>query len=147
MQRSLAIAVALLLIAARASAQDPIKLDIVDDSLPKSLTGASGNADAGKKVFLTRTLGNCLACHEVTSLKSEEFHGEFGPSLDGVAGRYSEAQLRLIVADPKRIFADTVMPAFFKNDGLDRVRPEFAGKPILTAVQVEDVVAFLKTLN
>lgn len=147
MQRSLAIAVALLLIAARASAQDPIKLDIVDDSLPKSLTGAPGNADAGKKVFLTRTLGNCLACHEVTSLKSEEFHGEFGPSLDGVAGRYSEAQLRLIVADPKRIFADTVMPAFYKNDGLDRVRPEFAGKPILTAAQVEDVVAFLKTLN
>jgi sulfur-oxidizing protein SoxX len=147
MQRSLAIAVALLLVAAQASAQDPIKLDIVNDSLPKSLTGAPGNADAGKKVFLTRTLGNCLACHEVTSLKSEEFHGEFGPSLDGVAGRYTEAQLRLIVADPKRIFTDTVMPAFFKNDGLNRVRPEFVGKSILTATQVEDVVAFLKTLN
>ncbi len=98
-------------------------------------------------MFLTRTLGNCLACHKVTSLRSEEFHGEFGPSLDGVAGRYTEAQLRLIVADPKRIFADTVMPAFYKNDGLNRVRPEFAGKPILTAAQVEDVVAFLKTLN
>jgi L-cysteine S-thiosulfotransferase len=131
----------------KASAQDPIKLDIVNVTLPKSLTGASGNADAGKKVFLTRTLGNCLACHEVTSLKSEEFHGEFGPSLDGVAGRYTEAQLRLIVADSKRIFTDTVMPAFYRNDGLNRVRPEFVGKPILTAAQVEDVVAYLKTLN
>lgn len=147
MRRLLAIAVAVLLVAAKASAQDPIKLDIVNDALPKPLTGVPGNADAGKKVFLTRTLGNCLACHEVTSLKSEEFHGEFGPSLDGVAGRYSEAQLRLIVADPKRIFMDTVMPAFYRNNGLNRVRPEFIGKPILTAAQVEDVVAFLKTLN
>ena len=147
MQRTLATAVALLLLGAAAAAQEPIRLDIVDGSLPKSLTGASGNADAGKKVFLTRTLGNCLACHQVTNLKSEEFHGEFGPSLDGVASRYTEAQLRLIVSDPKRIFTDTVMPAFYRNDGLSRVRPEFVGKSILTAAQVEDVVAFLKTLN
>jgi len=130
-----------------AMAQEPIRLDAVDGALPKALTDQPGNADAGKKVFLTRTLGNCLACHQVTSLKSEEFHGEFGPSLDGVADRYSAAQLRLIVADPKRLFTDTVMPAFFKNDGLSRVRPEFAGKSILTAQQVEDVVAFLETLK
>jgi sulfur-oxidizing protein SoxX len=147
MRRSYAAAFALCLSNGGVFAQEPIKLDIVKDSLPKSLTGTSGNAEAGKKVFLTRTLGNCLACHQVTSLKSEEFHGEFGPSLDGVAGRYTEAQLRLIVADPKRIFTDTVMPAFFKNEGLSRVRPEFVGKSILTAAQVEDVVAFLKTLN
>ena len=147
MRRSLMAALASCLLAGGAHAQQPIKLDVVADALPKSLTGAPGDAAAGKKVFLTRTLGNCLACHQVTSLKSEEFHGEFGPSLDGVAGRYNEAQLRLIVADPKRIFTGTVMPAFYKNDGLDRVRPEFVGKPILTAAQVEDVVAFLKTLN
>src|SRR5512143_305974 len=143
MRRSLAAAFVIGLSVGSACAQEPIKLDIVSDSLPKSLTGAAGNADAGKKVFLTRTLGNCLACHQVTSLKSEDFHGEFGPSLDGVAGRYSEAQLRLIVADPKRIFTDTVMPAFYRNEGLNRVRPEFVGKPVLTAAQVEDVVAFL----
>ncbi len=147
MRRALMAAFSLLLVAAGAAAQEPIKLDVVDNSLPKSLTGSAGNADVGKKVFLTRTLGNCLACHQVSSLKSEEFHGEFGPSLDGVAGRYSEAQLRLIVADPKRIFTDTVMPAFYKNDGLSRVRPEFVGKTILTAAQVEDVVAFLGTLK
>jgi sulfur-oxidizing protein SoxX len=147
MRRSLAAAFVIGLSVGSACAQEPIKLDIVSDSLPKSLTGAAGNADAGKKVFLTRTLGNCLACHQITSLKSEDFHGEFGPSLDGVAGRYSEAQLRLIVADPKRIFTDTVMPAFYRNDGLSRVRPEFVGKSILTAAQVEDVVAYLKTLN
>ena len=151
MRRSLAAAFALCLSAGGVVAQEPvkepIKVDIVNDSLPKSLTGTPGDAAAGKKVFLTRTLGNCLACHQVTRLKSEEFHGEFGPSLDGVASRYTEAQLRLIVADPKRIFTDTVMPAFFRNDGLSRVRPEFVGKSILTAAQVEDVVAFLKNLN
>ena len=151
MRRSLAAAFALCLWAGGVVAQEPIKepikLDIVNDSLPKSLTGTPGDATAGKKVFLTRTLGNCLVCHQVTRLKSEEFHGEFGPSLDGVASRYTEAQLRLIVADPKRILTDTVMPAFFRIDGLSRVRPEFVGKSILTAAQVEDVVAFLKTLN
>ncbi len=147
MRRSMPAALLVLLFAAGAAAQQPIKLEIVDGALPKSLTGTPGNPDAGKKVFLTRTLGNCLACHKVTSLKSEEFHGEFGPSLDGVASRYTQAQLRLIVADPKRIFADTVMPAFYKNEGLNRVRPEFSGKTILTATQVEDVVAFLETLK
>ena len=130
-----------------AAAQQPIKLEVVNGAIPKSLTGAPGTADAGKKVFLTRTLGNCLSCHQVTSLKSEEFHGEFGPSLDGVAGRYSKEQLRLIVSNPKLVFPDTVMPAFYRNDGLNRVRPEFVGKPILTAAQVEDVVAYLETLN
>ena len=147
MRRLIPAALFCALLAATAKADEPIRLDIVNDALPKSLTGSPGNADAGKKVFLTRTLGNCLACHQVTSLQSEEFHGEFGPSLDGVAGRYNEAQLRLIVADPKRLFADTVMPAFHKNDGLNRVRPEFVGKPVLTPVQVEDVVAFLETLK
>ncbi|MBR0970592.1 sulfur oxidation c-type cytochrome SoxX [Bradyrhizobium japonicum] len=147
MRRLLPAAFLLAVSAAAATAQQPVKLDVVNDSLPKSLSGAPGHADAGKKVFLARTLGNCLACHQVTSLKSEEFHGEFGPSLDGVAGRYTEAQLRLIVADPKLIFTDTVMPAFYKNEGLSRVRPEFAGKTILSAAQVEDVVAFLETLK
>jgi len=130
-----------------AAAQEPIKLDVVNGSIPNSLTGAPGTADAGKQVFLTRTLGNCLSCHQVTSLKSEEFHGELGPSLDGVAGRYSKERLRLIVSNPKLVFPDTVMPAFYRNDGLNRVRPEFVGKPILTAAQVEDVVAYLETLN
>lgn len=147
MRRLISAALVVFLSAAGASAQQLIRLEIVDGALPQSLTGAPGNSEAGKKVFVTRTLGNCLACHQVTSLKSEEFHGEFGPSLDGVASRYSEAQLRLIVADPKRIFAGTVMPAFYKNDGLNRVRPEFAGKTILSAAQVEDVVAFLETLK
>src|SRR5262245_37457082 len=127
-----------------ARAQEPIRLTVADGDgeVRRSLSGAPGDAAAGRKVFLGRTLGNCLACHAVTALKSEDFHGEFGPSLDGVAESYSEGQLRLIVADAKQVFPDTVMPAFYRTDGLNRVRPEFTGKPILTAQQVEDVVAF-----
>ena len=147
MRRLLAAVLGCLLLAGFARAAETIKLDVVDGALPKSLTSAPGSADAGQQVFLNRTLGNCLACHQVSSLKSEEFHGQVGPSLDGVASRYSEAQLRLIVANPKLIFADTVMPAFYRNEGLNRVRPEFVGKSILTAAQVEDVVAFLETLK
>ena len=146
-----AIAFALLLSCGGAWAQGAspsmARFEIKDGAIAASLTGRPGEVQKGRQVVVGRTLGNCLACHQVTSLKSQEFHGEFGPSLDGVAGRYSEAQLRLIVADPKRIFTDTVMPAFFRNDGLSRVRPEFVGKSILTAAQVEDVVAYLKTLN
>lgn len=117
-------------------------------SLPAPLTGTPGDAAQGAQVVSGRRLGNCLACHAVGRLRSEEFHGDLGPPLDGVAGRWDAATLRMIVVDPKRVFGDaTVMPAFYRTAGLSRVRPEFAGKPILTAQQVEDVVAFLTTLK
>jgi sulfur-oxidizing protein SoxX len=146
--RASAIAVLLLCaVSSAALADEPIKLAIVDHTVPQSLTGAPGDAAAGRKVVAARNLGNCIACHAISAMKSEQFHGDYGPSLDGVATRYNEAQLRMLLTDAKQIFPDTVMPAFHKNAGFNRVRAEFAGKPILTAAQVEDVVAFLKTLN
>jgi len=112
------------------------------------LTGKPGDPKAGKKVVLERRLGNCLSCHEIGALSSEPFHGEIGPPLDGVAGRWNAATLRMIVVNAKKVFGDeTPMPGFYRVDGLNRVRPEFAGKPILTAEQVEDVVAYLATLK
>jgi L-cysteine S-thiosulfotransferase len=117
-------------------------------SIPAPLTGKPGNANEGVKAVTGRRLGNCLSCHEISALRSEEFHGNVGPSLDGVAGRWDAAALRMIVVNAKMVFGpETVMPAFYRVEGLNRVRPEFAGKPILTAQQVEDVVAFLATLN
>jgi L-cysteine S-thiosulfotransferase len=116
--------------------------------LPAPLTGRPGDARAGAQAVAGRRLGNCLSCHEISALRAEEFHGDIGPSLDGVAGRWDTAALRMIVVNPKMVFgAETVMPAFYRTDGLNRVRPEFAGKPILTAEQVEDVIAFLATLK
>jgi sulfur-oxidizing protein SoxX len=117
-------------------------------TIPAPLTGKPGDAKEGVKVVTGRRLGNCLSCHEISALREEQFHGDVGPSLDGVAGRWDAAALRMIVVNAKMVFgAGTVMPAFYRVDGLNRVRPEFAGKPILTARQVEDAVAFLATLK
>ena len=117
-------------------------------TLPAPLTGKPGDAKEGAKVVIGRRLGNCLSCHEIGVLREEEFHGDVGPPLDGVAGRWDTAALRMIVVNAKMVFGgETVMPAFYRTEGLNRVRPEFAGKPILTAQQVEDVVAFLATLK
>jgi len=117
-------------------------------TLPATLTGKPGDVKEGAKVVTGRRLGNCLSCHEIGALREEEFHGDVGPPLDGVAGRWDTAALRMIVVNPKMVFGgETVMPAFYRTGGLNRVRPEFAGKPVLTAQQVEDVVAFLATLR
>ena len=117
-------------------------------AIPAPLTGKPGDPKEGGNVVAERRLGNCLSCHEIDALRREEFHGDIGPSLDGVARRWDTGTLRMIVVDAKKVFGgETVMPAFYRVDGLNRVRPEFLGKPILTAQQVEDVVAFLATLK
>jgi sulfur-oxidizing protein SoxX len=145
---------ALMLSAAPAAAEDGalVPFDVVVTggvaTIPAPLTGRPGDAAAGRQVVIGRRLGNCLSCHEIGALRSEEFHGDVGPPLDGVAGRWDAAALRMIVVNAKMVLgAETVMPAFHRVDGLYRVRPEFAGRPILTAQQVEDVVAFLVTLK
>jgi len=141
-----AIAAALLL-AGTAVADGLVKYEVVDHGISKSLTGKPGDPEKGQKSFTSRKLGNCLACHQVTALSAQPFHGEIGPSLDGVAERYTEAQLRMQVVNAKVINPDTIMPAFYRTDGLHRVLKKFDGKPILTAEQVEDVVAYLKTFK
>lgn len=120
---------------------------VVDGGIPEPLTKQAGSAAEGKAAVVDRKLGNCLACHQVTDLKDMPFHGDVGPPLDGVADRWDEGQLRLILVNSKEIFPDTVMPAFYRKDGFHRVREQFQGKTILTAQQVEDVVAYLKTLK
>jgi len=140
------IAVASCLVAGSLSAQAS-EITIIDDGIPKSLTGASGSADRGRDVIVNRKAGNCLACHKISVITDQPFHGEIGPPLDGAASRWSEAQLRLIVVDSKKVFDGTMMPAFHRSADLNRVMEKFQGKTILSAEEVEDVVAFLKTLN
>ncbi len=103
----------------------------------------------------TRGLGNCIACHEVTALLDFPFHGEVGPTLDGVADRWDEADLRGIVSNAKMMFDGTMMPAFYKKSGFIRPGNAYTGKAakesdlstLLTAQQIEDVVAYLMTLK
>jgi len=123
------------------------KYTIENDAINASLTGKPGDAAKGRKLAVGRKKGNCLACHVISDLKDQPFHGNVGPSLDGVAGRYSEGELRLRIVNPKIFHSGTIMPAFYKTDGLTRVMKKFKGKTVLTASEVEDVVAYLKTLK
>ncbi len=125
----------------------PTEVMFSEGAVATSLTGAAGDPVEGRIVFANRKLGNCLACHQNTEMPEEQFHGQVGPSLDGAAGRWSEAQLRGIVSNSKMTFEGTIMPAFYVDDVYNRVLEKFAGKPILTAQQVEDVVAYLMTLQ
>jgi sulfur-oxidizing protein SoxX len=126
----------------------PDKVAIQDGELAQPLTGKKGDPAAGRKWFVGRKLGNCLACHINKETSDEQFHGEVGPPLDGVADRYDEAQLRAIVTNSKAVFGDqTLMPGFYRVSGMNRVADKFAGKTILSAQQVEDIVAYLMTLK
>jgi sulfur-oxidizing protein SoxX len=128
---------ALALLAACASA---------NDSLPSSLTGAAGDPAAGRKIVLDRHVGLCLLCHS-GPFPEELFQGNLAPSLAGVGARLSAGQIRLRIADPGRVNPHTIMPAYFKSEGLTRVAPAHRGKTVLSAQQIEDVVAFLVTLK
>jgi sulfur-oxidizing protein SoxX len=123
------------------------KFEIKDGAISRPLTGQPGDPQKGRQVMVNRQLGNCLACHVVTPLKNEPFHGNTGPALDGVASRLGEGELRLRIVDGTKVNPDTMMPSFYRTEGLNRVLPRFQGKTVLTAEQVEDVVAFLMTLK
>jgi sulfur-oxidizing protein SoxX len=125
---------------------DLVPYTIVDGAIPQSLTGKPGDPVAGRKIVINRKLGNCLGCH-VMPIPEQPDHGTVGTDLHGVGSRWSEGELRLRIVNPKVINPATVMPAFYRVDGLRRVAKKFQGKPILTAQQVEDVVAYLKTLK
>lgn len=120
-----------------------------------SLTGAPGDPAKGRQVFSQRSMGNCVACHTVTEMLGDvAWHGNVGPSLDGVADRWTEADLRGIVANAKNVYDGTIMPSFYKTTGYIRPGEGFTRKPateplppLLTAEQIEDVVAYLKTLT
>lgn len=119
-----------------------------NNAVAMSVSGVDGNPEEGAKVLVNRGLGNCLACHAVTALKKELFHGDVAPPLDGAADRWKPEELRAIVADSKKVFgAETVMPGFYSLDVGRNVRKDLVGKTILTAQQVEDVVAYLTTLK
>lgn len=113
-----------------------------------SLTSQPGNPAEGRKAFADRKLGNCLACHKNTEMSEQQFHGEVGTPLDGVAERWKPDELRAIVINSKKVFGpDTVMPGFYTLDVGVNVDKKFEGKTILSAQQVEDIVAYLATLK
>ena len=119
---------------------------VVGDAIPAPLTGAKGDPERGRAIVVNRQVGLCLLCHS-GPFPDEKFQGTLAPDLKGTGGRWSEGQLRLRIVDSSRLNRDTIMPSYYRVDGLTRVAPSFQGKPILTAEQIEDVVAYLTTMR
>ena len=117
-----------------------------DDAIPQSLTGVKGDAARGRAVVASRQVGLCLLCHS-GPFPEERFQGNLAPDLKGAGSRWSEGQLRLRIVDSGRVNPATMMPAYHRTEGLARVAPAYRGKPVLSAEQIEDVVAFLMTLR
>lgn len=117
----------------------------VGDAIPISLTGAPGDPVRGRALIVDRS-STCILCHS-GPFPEQKFQGDLAPNLAGAGSRWSEGQLRLRLADAPRLNAATIMPSFYRTDGLDRVGPAWRGKPILSAEQIEDMVAYLATLR
>jgi L-cysteine S-thiosulfotransferase len=130
-----------------AAAQEGLRsFTIVGDAIPASLTGAPGDANRGETIVTNRQVGLCLLCHS-GPYPHERFQGTLAPDLKGAGTRWNEGQLRLRIVDASRLNPQTIMPPYYRIDGLNRVSPGFRGKPILSAEQIEDVVAYLRTLK
>jgi L-cysteine S-thiosulfotransferase len=123
-----------------------ITAQAADDAIPLPLDGAAGDAARGKAIVLDRHVGLCLLCHS-GPFPEERFQGDLAPSLAGVGTRLSAGQIRLRIVDASRVNPQTIMPAYFRTEGLTRVAPSQRGKTVLSAQQIEDVVAFLVTLK
>ena len=122
-------------------------LSIAGHAQDQPLPGASaGDAQRGRAIVANRQLGLCLLCHSAP-ITEEQFQGNLAPDLAGVGDRYTAAQLRQRVADSSQLNPASIMPSYYKTEGLTRVAPGHKGKPILTAQQIEDVVAYLQTLR
>ena len=128
----------------------PDDVKIVDGEVAQSLTGKAGDPVAGKEVFSNRKLGNCLACHQNNDMLDLSFHGEVGPEINGVGDNWGESELRAILVNAKAVFGDqTIMPGFYYNHDKTgtRIAEKFQGKTILSAQDIEDVIAYLLTLK
>ncbi|SFU27723.1 sulfur-oxidizing protein SoxX [Polaromonas sp. YR568] len=126
------------------SAQSTLR--VVGDAIPQALTNTPGDAVRGRAIVGNRQQGLCLLCH-TGPIPEERFQGNLAPDLSGAGARWSEGQLRLRIADAQRLNPASIMPSYYRTDGLTRVGASWQGKPVLEAQQIEDVVAYLLTLK
>ena len=136
----------LLLGLSAAAAGDPPAYRVESFAIPESLTGQPGDPARGERIIRDPERASCLICHAMP-LEGEPDPGNIGPPLDGVASRYTAGELRLRLVDPKRLNPETVMPSYYARDGLHRVAPEYRGRSIYSAGEIEDVIAYLLTLT
>ena len=128
-----------------AAAQELRSYAVVGDAIPAPLTGGAGDATRGRALAVDRS-STCILCHS-GPFPEQQFQGDVAPSLAGTGSRWSEGQIRLRLVDASRLNATTIMPSYYRIDGLNRVGRAWQGKPILSAEQIEDIVAYLVTLR
>ena len=138
-------ALLLVLLATPADAQTLVPYEVVGDAIPKPLTDEPGDPARGRAIVIKRE-STCLLCHS-GPFPEEHFQGDLAPDLKGAGSRWSAGELRLRLVDATRLNPATIMPSYYRLDGLVRVAPNYRGKPALTAQQIEDVVAYLSTLK
>ena len=119
---------------------------VVGDTIPEPLTATPGDPGRGRAIVASRQVGLCLLCH-TGPFPEERFQGNLAPDLGGAGARWSVGQLRLRLVDSRRLEPQTIMPSYHRTEGLTRVGAPWQGRPVLSAQQVEDVVAFLSTLR
>jgi L-cysteine S-thiosulfotransferase len=122
----------------------PPHASIVGDGISAPLAGLMGDATRGRALVAARDPANCVLCH---ALPGQGVAGDVGPSLAAIGARMSIAQIRLRVVDQERVNPTTIMPSYYRVEGLVDVAPEYRGKTILSAQAVEDIVAYLATLQ
>jgi sulfur-oxidizing protein SoxX len=132
-----------LMLACAAQASEPV---VVGDAIPEPLTASIGDATRGRAIVASRQSGLCLLCHQ-GPIPEDRFQGDLAPDLAGAGARWSEGQLRLRIVDARRLNPQSIMPAYYRSTGLQRVAPALQGQTMLNAQQVEDVVAYLLTLK
>jgi L-cysteine S-thiosulfotransferase len=132
-------------IAPAAKADALVPYTVVGDGIPESLTGKPGDAARGRALVLERA-STCILCHS-GPFPEARFQGDLAPNLAGTGGRWSTSQLRLRLVDASRLNPATIMPSYYRVEGLVRVGRNWGDKPILSAEQIEDIVAYLTTLR
>ena len=138
-------AVVIVLLPHRADAENLRSFTVMGDAIPISLTGQPGDVARGRAIVINRQ-NTCLLCHS-GPFSDVRFQGDLAPDLAGSGGRWTEGQLRLRLVDASSLNPATIMPSYYRLDGLRRVGNAWRDKPILTAEQIEDVVAYLGTLR
>jgi sulfur-oxidizing protein SoxX len=119
---------------------------VTGDAVAQSLTGSAGDPARGRAIIADRQKGFCLLCHG-GPFPEEPLQGNLAPSLEGAGSRWNEGQLRLRLMDNKRVNPESIMPAYHRIEGLNRVGATWRDRPILSAAEIEDVLAFLMGLK
>ena len=136
---------ALTALVAGCAAGGALRYELQMGEIRAPLTATPADPERGRKVLVSRE-ANCILCHAVPET-GERFFGNLAPPLSGVGGRLNAAQLRARLVDPQYFNRESIMPAYYRVSGLNRVAPNLRGKPVLTAAQIEDVIAYLLTLK